>query len=55
MSGKPAGDEANDDRLELRRMLSEIEAEAKETAPGIVKQSEILEMLKNRKKRDPDG
>lgn len=46
-----------DHRFELRRMLQEIEAEARASAkpPGQVKQSDILEMIRNRKGRDGQG
>ncbi|WP_243048607.1 hypothetical protein [Dyella sp. RRB7] len=53
MSEKPI--EADDDRLELHRLLREMEAEAEEKPQGPVKQSDILELIKNRKKRDPHG
>lgn len=53
MSGQPARNETDDDRLELNRLLREIEAEAKEKPQGTVKQSDILELIKNRKKRGP--
>jgi hypothetical protein len=56
MSGQPAGESADDDdRLELKRMLREIENESKEKPQGTVRQSDILELIKNRKKRDPHG
>ncbi|MEW9572246.1 hypothetical protein ABQJ54_10815 [Rhodanobacter sp. Si-c] len=54
MSDKPVQDEL-DDRFELQRMLREIEAEAREKPQAPVKQSEIQDLIKNRKKRDPHG
>ena len=54
MSEKSAKEEEDDDRLELRRMLRELEAEAEPKSQGPVKQSDILELIKNKKKRGPD-
>lgn len=55
MSEQSAKPEPDDDRLELRRLLAELAAEEQEKPQGTVKQSEILDMIRNRKKRDPHG
>lgn len=55
MGDTPTANDLDDDRFELQRMLRELEDEAREKPQGAVTQSDILDIVKNRKKRDPHG